>query len=145
MIALVSVYKGKGTHPDAVDLLYELLRERPTKANISHAELPSYEQHEKYVLSRPYRAWYMIKTNEAFVGAIYLTKHNEIGIAILNQYQRLGYALQALDRIRKITPLPGIPGHRNSRYVAHVAANNEESKALFIKAGGRLLSLTYVL
>ena len=138
---LVHVYE----EPKAVALLYDLLMERPTKANISHSEPPSYEQHEKFVMGHPYRAWYLIADGAHVVGSVYLSKQNEIGIAIFKHYQRRGYALQALDMVRKIKPLPGIPGQRNSRYVAHVAANNEESHALFTKAGGRLLSMTYVL
>ena len=146
MITLLSVYKGKGVQPGAVDLLYELLEERPAKANISHCEKPSHEKHEAFVMSRPYRAWYLVLNDDLQrVGAVYLTKQNEIGVAILKRYHRLGYALQALNKVRKISPLPGIPGQRNARYVAHVAANNEASKFLFAKAGGRLLSVTYVL
>lgn len=149
MITLTSVYKGrirdKETHPRAVELLYELLMERPAKANISHCALPSYEQHEKFVKSRPYYSWDLIRDGDSFVGAIYRTNLNEIGVAILKRFQRHGYALQALKMMRNIRPLPGIPGYRSARYVAHVAANNEESHALFTKAGGRLLSMTYVL
>ena len=146
MITLESVYKDKPIALGVVEFLFELLMERPAKANISHVQPPSYEQHERFVRSRPYRDWFLIVNEESyFVGSVYLTNQNEIGIAVHTQFQHRGYAIQALHMARKIPPLPGIPGRRSSSYVAHVAANNEESHALFTKAGGRLLSMTYVL
>ena len=43
--------------------LYELLSERNPNANISHKKLPTYKQHVKFVMSKPYFKWYIIKNN----------------------------------------------------------------------------------
>ena len=43
--------------------LYKLLKERDSKENISHKEMPSYKEHIKFVKSRPYQKWYIIEKN----------------------------------------------------------------------------------
>jgi len=98
------------------------------------------------VRSKPYRAWFLVLNEyEQRVGSVSLTRNNEIGIAILKKYQRMGYALQAIEAARKFPPLPKIAGQRNGHYVANVAPQNEPSHALFTKAGGRPIQVTYEL
>lgn len=145
MTTLLDVYNSEGQPiPGAVELLYDILRERPAEANISHKELPSFEDHDRYVRSRPYRTWLLVLNDyQQRVGAVYLSNLNEIGIAILKKYQRMGYAQQALDELRKIPPLPAVPGQRNGHYLANVAPRNEASHALFTKAGARPIQVTY--
>jgi RimJ/RimL family protein N-acetyltransferase len=148
MITLLDVYQnGKGNPiPGAVEVLYELLRERPREANISHSETPPFNQHELFVRSKPYRSWFLVLNDyQQRVGAVSLTRNNEIGIGILKKYQRQGYALQALEAVRKFPPLPRVPGQRNGHYLANVAPQNEPSHALFTKAGGRPIQVTYEL
>ena len=146
MITLLDVYQnGKGNPiPGAAEVLFELLRERPREANISHKELPSYAQHELFVRSKPYRAWFLVLNEyEQRVGAVSLTRNNEIGIAILKKYHRQGYALQAIEAVLKFPPLLGLPGQRNAHYVANVAPGNEASHQLFTKAGWHPIQVTY--
>jgi RimJ/RimL family protein N-acetyltransferase len=148
MITLQDIYmNGNGAPiPGAVDVLYELLSERPPHANISHSGMPEFAKHEAFVKSKPYRQWFLILNEYGQrVGAAYLTSQNEIGISILKRYQRQGYALQALTEIRKIPPLLPIIGKRSKNYIAHVAPQNEASHALFTRAGGKPIQVTYVL
>ena len=62
--------------------LYQHLKERNPSANISHKKMPTYAEHVKFVMSRPYSKWYIIIHKNKKVGIIYLTKQNEIGIFI---------------------------------------------------------------
>ena len=41
--------------------LYNLLKERDSKANISHKTMPTYTEHLRFIKSRPYRKWYVVK------------------------------------------------------------------------------------
>ena len=60
--------------------LYELLSERDLKENISHTIMPTFKQHVKFVMSKPYKKWYIIYFKNEKSGSIYLSKMNEIGI-----------------------------------------------------------------
>ena len=59
--------------------LYELLLERKSYVNISHKKNPTYANHVKFVMSKPYSKWYIIYYRKQKIGSIYLTKQDEIG------------------------------------------------------------------
>lgn len=136
-------------------LLWDLLIERPTHANISHNGRPRFEDHERFVDSRPYRAWYLINADLPpsgfdrpfgwhYAGAVYATNRNEIGIAVFHRFQRLGLAAHAIRLlVTQLPPLPGIAAIRTPYYVANVAPENEASHALFESLGCTLAQLTY--
>ena len=67
--------------------LYELLTQRRQAANISHKKMPTYEEHVKFVRSKPYSKWYIINVNGEKAGSIYLTKQNEIGIHLFRIFE----------------------------------------------------------
>lgn len=130
----------------AAELLWQLLRERPAEANISHRGMPSQEEHERFVASHSYRCWYLIQesASQAYVGACYLTRHNEIGVAILRAFQRRSFARAALrELLRTHAPLPAIAGERRGSFIANVAPRNEASQRFFESLGGRLVQYTY--
>ena len=64
--------------------LYELLKKRDPIYNISHKKMPSYDEHEKFVRSKPYTNWYIIFLNKEKIGAAYLSFDDEIGICYNN-------------------------------------------------------------
>lgn len=145
MIRLVDI-KTMPQHR-AVDLTWQLLEERPAEASISHRQMPTWRQHEAYVLNHPYVAWYAILNDDSFaVGTVLLTKHNEIGIAILRAHQRNGYAREAVSEIMRMhDAAPALPGERRGTFLANVNPNNPASIALFKSLGGRLIQHTYEL
>ena len=67
--------------------LFELLKKRDLKANLSHKEMPSYKQHIKFIKSKPYQKWYIIEKNRKKLGTIYFSKQNEIGVHFLPEIQ----------------------------------------------------------
>lgn len=128
----MELYNVKECQPDAVEVLWDLLRERPDYANISHDGKPERNKHVSFVLAHPYREWCLImeavtigKVNvgERWVGAIYITHQNEIGIAILKKYQRKGYARQAIDLMMQ--------RHPRDYYLANTAPRNHPSHRLW--------------
>lgn len=140
---LVDVYSVR---EQAVHFLYKLLAERPREANISHAAMPTMQQHRKFVASKPYRAWFLIEEGERYVGAVYATQWNEIGIAVLKECQGFGVGRNAVAALmEKLKPLPTIPAIREGRWLANVAPDNERSHRLFTGLGGKVVSMTYAL
>jgi RimJ/RimL family protein N-acetyltransferase len=118
-------------------LLYTLLQEREPRANISHRAMPSWKQHCKFVARRPYSAWYLIKLREDYVGAIYLTSMNEIGIAVLKQWRKRGVGPAATRLLMR--------KYGRRRYLANINPRNEESIRLFRRIGFRIIQHTYEL
>lgn len=87
---------------DAKRILYEMLRERSMEdddfVNISHRALPSWDAHVAYVDAKPYRWWYLILTGGQYVGQVYASQMNEIGIIILRAHRGKGYGKEAVKR-----------------------------------------------
>ncbi len=127
---LLDVYET----PGAVDVLYQLLRERTPEQSISHKRMPTYEQHRKFVFSRPYPFWYLIEAGGYSVGATYLTHRNEIGIFILRAAQGRGYGSKAVRELMLRHPGP---------FLANISPENEPSMAFFERLGFNLLQMTY--
>ena len=67
--------------------LYEHLKNKDPSTNISHKKMPSYDEHVEFVMSKPYTNWYIIECDKKNVGTIYLSKQDEIGISINNDYE----------------------------------------------------------
>ena len=126
--------------PDNTDMLlalYQLLAERPAVACISHRKMPTLDEHIAFVQSEPYLAWYMIEDGQRYAGAVYLTHAREIGIGILEKYQRQGLGLAAVRELMR--------RHPGDRFLANIAPSNERSRRLFEKLGATLIQTTYEL
>ena len=127
---LVSVYKLD----DPFNLLYRLLKERESFHNISHKEMPTWEDHVKFVLSRPYRVWYAIEDVD-LVGSCYLSKKREIGVFVLKEFQGKGYGTFAVKDMMRRWP---------GRLLANINPENKVSQAFFQKMGfGGPIQYTY--
>ena len=142
VIQLHDVYGGHHVKQVDVDFLYEVLKDRPEEANISHRELPTPEQHKQFVHRRPYECWYIIQHQSpdgrttTRLGSTYISKAREVGLFLLREHWGEGYARRALELLRANHP---------GRLLANVAPGNERSHAFFKAAGGRLIQHTYEL
>ena len=141
LVPLLSIGKKR-----AIELTWRLLEERPQKANISHFYMPSMRKHKEFLLDPPYNEWCAIKNQDGVpVGTILVTRRNEIGVAILKEHQRQGYAEAAIKLLMATyKPATGVPSQRADHFVANVAPTNEASIALFNKLG-KVIQWTYKL
>ena len=118
------------------EILFALLQERPEYANISHRKMPTMAEHLAFFESRPYEAWYFIGLEGGeIVGAIYLSKSDEIGIGVFEKHQGNGYGPAAIRALMALHPRP--------RYLANVAPRNERSAAMFYSLGFREIQRTF--
>jgi len=131
---LIKLNKVNKSH---IRFLYELLKERDPRINISHKKMPTYENHVKFVLSKPYSKWYIIEYNGKKAGFIYLTKNAEIGIFIKKKFQRKKIGKNALETLMK--------KNSRTRYLANVSPKNRTSINFFKKNGFKLIQYTYEL
>jgi len=119
------------------DFLYNLLKERDHRANISHKKMPTIKQHEKFILSKPYSKWYIIQDFGENIGSIYLTKENEIGIFLIKKIHGQGIGFSVLQLLMEKNP--------RSRYLANVNPKNKKSIQFFKNNGFKLIQHTYEL
>ena len=120
-----------------LEILYELLSERTPAQSISHREMPTFTEHEKFVESRPYAVWYFITSDEDTstpLGNVYLTPDKEIGIVVFNAFQGQGIGSAALEELLKI--------HRGPFY-ANISPANRLSMDFFEKHGFSHIQNTY--
>lgn len=111
-------------------ILYSFLkaRLREPNSNISHKDLPTWEEHVDFVRSQPYTAWYLINANCGAVGATYLTKADEIGIWVMPEWRGKKVGQTAVNQLMRTHPRP--------RYLANINTANIESRRFFTKCFG---------
>ena len=117
--------------------LFELLKERESKVSISHRKMPTYNTHVKFVMSKPYSKWYIIKYQNEKTGSVYLSNQDEIGIFLKKGNQRRGIGKNALKLLMKKNP--------RKRYLANVNPENNKLIRFFEKNQFKLLQYTYEL
>lgn len=133
-LTLISVYRLPTKAPD---VLYQLLQERTPQVNISHRGLPTWKQHLRFIAGRPYAAWYLIRSGEDYVGAIYLTAMGEIGIGILDRWQGARISPAAIKALMR--------KHPRERFLANINPRNRAWLRMFRELKFELIQRTYEL
>tara|TARA_B100000029_G_scaffold515415_1_gene622293 strand:- start:1777 stop:2193 length:417 start_codon:yes stop_codon:yes gene_type:complete len=129
--------KFKEVDKSDIKFLYQHLKERDPITRISHKKMPTYAQHKKFVLSKPYTKWYIIFQKNKKIGSIYLTEMNEIGIFLKKNVQGKGLGQKSLELLMKLNP--------RSRFLANVSPKNKESIKFFKKNKFKYIQNTYEL
>ena len=124
------------TKNDAL-FLYELLKNKDPNANISHKKMPSYDEHVEFVMSKPYTNWYIIECDKKNVGTIYLSKQDEIGISINNDYEYDQIVKPALKLLMKL--------NQRKRYLANTSPKDVSAQEFLLKNGFTGLEYIYEL
>lgn len=119
------------------DFLYDLLKQRKTNVNISHNKMPNLKQHEKFVSSKPYKKWFIVKLQNTSIGSIYLSFQNEIGFFLKYDYD--------VDVIRNHVLNLFFKKTNQSQYFVNINPKNKKSIKFFQNAGFTLLQKTYKL
>ena len=127
--------KLKQVAENDMPFLYELLKNKDPNANISHKKMPTYDEHIKFVLSKPYTNWYVIECDEKNTGAIYLSKLDEIGISISNDYEYEQIAKTAIKLLIELNP--------RKRYLVNVSPKDIRTQEFLLKNGFSGLEYVY--
>ena len=111
--------------------LHDLLSQRHSIVNISHKRMPTWEEHVKFIKSKPYSKWYIILKSKQKIGSIYLSKNDEIGIFLSKKFQGKNVGNSALNELMKKNP--------RKRFLANVNPKNKKSISFFKKNGFKLI------
>ena len=117
--------------------LYNLLKERDSRTNISHKKMPTFNEHIKFIKSKPYTKWYIVKYGAQKIASIYLTSQNEIGIFIKKTHQNKNLGRIMMYQLIKKNP--------RERYLANVSPKNKTSEKFFKSHGFKFIQKTYEL
>lgn len=120
--------------------LYELLNKRTSKNNISNRTIKNWKDHLNFIdYNNPFSDWYIIEKNQQWVGSIYLTQRNEIGIYIAEEFRGVEIGKDALELLIQKNP--------RRFYYSNVNPDNEDLKKFFQKFFGktnyRLVEMCY--
>ena len=118
-----------------VKFLFDLLKERDPRVNISHRKMPTYNQHTKFIKSKPYSKWYIILKSKEKIGSIYLSKNDEIGIFLSKKFQGKNVGNFALNELIKKNP--------RKRFLANVNPKNKKSIQFFKNNNFKLIQYTF--
>ena len=120
---------------DDAEFLYELLKQREGRVNISHRSIPTLTEHRDYIENHSYQSWDIILVDNNKVGNIYLTQRDEIGIFLDKKFHGRGYGSQALKQFMK--------KNGKKRYLANINPTNYKSIQFFGKHGFVHIQNTY--
>ena len=120
-----------------IDFLYEILSERATNENISHKEMPTYKNHTKFVLSKPYKKWYIIYYKKQKFGSIYLTDLNEIGIHFKKNQISDSLIIKCIELL--------VSKNREKRFLININPRNKKLIKIIKKNKFKLIQYTYEL
>ena len=118
-----------------VKFLFDLLKERDPRANISHKKMPTYSQHTKFIKSKPYSKWYIILKSKQKIGSIYLSKNDEIGIFLSKKFQGKNVGNFVLNELMGKNP--------RKRFLANVNPKNKKSISFFKNNNFKLIQYTF--
>ena len=137
MLSLIKVVKND----EHAVILYGLLKQR--RHTISHKSLPTFEEHKQFVLAHPYRVWYLIKADDAYIGSIYAYKNNGIGISL--SYGREAYIRPTIELFLKHNkPLKPIKSVRSAEFGVYSAPTDKRLIATLKSMGAHFAQVTYL-
>ena len=124
-----------------IEELFKLLLSRVH--NISHQVMPSYGEHSEFVNKHPYRVWYLMHKNNRYIGTVYLTYENSIGINT-NDDLIDGLLLRIIDKIKsEFEPLPPIKSIRANHFSINVSPSNRAMILALDENNYQIAQITY--
>lgn len=125
-------------------VLYDLLLSRDKAQNISHQSTPVFEEHKEFVFNHPYRAWYLVKKDERFIGSVNVLESNTIGLYLSSSESDA--IKKSIEFVKEnYEPLPPIKSVRPSQFIINVGINNKKLDEIISDLGGEAVQKTYLI
>ncbi len=137
-VILEDVY-GSKKNTNATFALFKL---RPNYHLISANKSITFKSHLKFVKSKIYRKWLIIKFNENYIGTLYFTFENSIGYFILDKYLHLTNKILK-ESFKIIKPLPKKLSVNQNYFTINISSKNKKYKKVIKNLGGKEIQNTY--
>lgn len=125
-----------------IETLYLLFQQRSHKIS---ADAIDYTEHTKFVISHPYREWYLIKVTGLYVGSFYISQENTVGLNIKEDCTHDVVKKVATFVRENYEPLPPILSVRGKDFAINVPPTNTVLAAILESLDARLIQKTYSL
>ena len=121
-------------------ILYSLLLKRTFK--ISHELMPDFDEHIKFVVENPYRGWFLLKSEDVYLGSFYIHKDNSLGINLISYEEEK--VLWCLEFIKKeFEPLAPIKSVVPPFFYLNVSPENNEMISSLKREGHEQIQLSF--
>lgn len=127
-----------------IKVLFKLLKNRTH--NISHHEIPSYEEHKDFCNSHPYRYWYLIKSEKFDIGSFYIAFDNSIGINVIDVKNYDEVISKLIIFIKEsFIPLEPVKSKRGEFFTVNVPSTNQKLFECLFENGGEKIQTTFLI
>ena len=112
--------------------------------SISHGSMPSFEEHADFVANNPYRFWFFIKSDDDYLGTIYLQHDNSIGVNL--QPFHLPLIPEVLAIVTQLcNPLPAVPSVRRGQFFLNISPADLELQKTLQEMGAYEIQRSFAL
>lgn len=123
-------------------ITFDILNTR--KYNISHLNQIDFLEHEEFFQNHPYRNWYLIKFESDYIGTLYLSNENIIGINFI-KYNKTFLKKTINFVLDEHEPLPPIKSIRSDSFLINVHPENSKLSSFLVENGATHIQSTYKL
>ena len=104
-------------------LLFEVFQQRKDNERISSDPQLVFDDHIKFVEDHPYRYWFLVKTEDRYIGSVNISYENSLGIHLFAKYEN--FVGQLIHKICKtIKPLPKLASVRSGDFIVNISPEN---------------------
>jgi hypothetical protein len=125
-------------------LLFDIFQQKKTEERISSSIDLHFEAHCSFVDKHPYRYWFLVKVSKNYIGTLYITNENSIGVQLLECYQ-IYFETLINQVLEKYKPLTAIPSVRPSDFIINISPSNTQLESKLHKMGADCVQKTFKL
>ena len=126
------------------EVLFDFFHRRSEKYHISGKKNLTYDEHKKFVERHPYRYWLLVEFDGRYVGTLYVSYLNSIGVFLIDEVVDL--LPEVIKFIKEnYRPLSEIPSKRQKEFTINVSPENTRFIDILNSEGFKLKQKTFTI
>ena len=126
------------------NILFDLFKNRDESENISTKRDQNFKDHCNFVENHPYRYWFLIQSGTDYIGSLYLTNNNHVGVYLVKSHSLFLKPILSYV-IEKFKPLPEIPSVRAKGFHINISVRNKWYEEILTGMGAEAYQKTFIL
>ena len=125
-------------------LLFKVFQQRKDNERISSDPQLVFDDHVKFVEDHPYRHWFLVKTDDYYIGSVSISYENSLGIHLFAKYETfVGRLIQKI--CKTIKPLPKLASVRSGNFIVNISPKNKKFEQELEMLGAHCIQKTFKL